>query len=135
MREDTKLAMRRAVAALAICAAGCGTTYSPREPGRVHVVMTNTGEEVLERDGKTYPIEIFSTSVMGAVAGNPAAEDVMRTHVSRSRTAGGLGILSAVVTPIGFLMLAASAGDPSTTSTAAQPPNPARNSTSRAPAR
>jgi hypothetical protein len=109
--------MRWMVAVLAICAVGCGTTYSPREPGWVHIVMANQGEEVLERDGKTYPIEIFSASVMGAVAGNPAAEDVMRTYVSRSRTAGGLGILSAVVSPIGLALLALSAGEPSTSRT------------------
>jgi hypothetical protein len=75
-----------------ICAAlsvGCASSYSPREPGRINVVLVG-GSRVLEKDGKLYSMSGLSIDPIEAVSGNPLAEAHARTFVSRRQTAGVL---------------------------------------------
>ena len=71
---------------------GCATSYSPREPGRIHVVTT-AGGRLLEKDGKRYGMFGLSSDPIEAVSGNPAAEEHARTFVHRRRTGGALFLL------------------------------------------
>lgn len=85
---------------------GCGTTYLPREPNRIHVVLNAGGQEVFEKDGKTYDVRGFSAGLLEAVQGNPAAEEHARTYVRRQRIANGLTIVAATALVIGYVSLA-----------------------------
>ena len=78
-----KATIRSVLTPAAICAImsmGCATTYSPRETGRIHFLTSGKGEEVMEKDGKKYSMDIFS----GATAKGGAA--LMREEVHRDKT-------------------------------------------------
>jgi hypothetical protein len=91
---------------LAVLSMGCGTSYAPREPGRINFVLTTGGEEALEKDGKRYKIGGFSGDLSEAVKGNPAAEEHARAYVRRERIATGLAILGGGALGIGYLSFA-----------------------------
>jgi hypothetical protein len=81
-------------ALVAICAtvsAGCGAAgrYSPRAPGRIHIVKTESGR-ALQKNGILYSMSSLSNDPIRVVAGDPAAEEHARTYVGRPRTAGVL---------------------------------------------
>ena len=99
-----KTAIQRALAPVAIGAVlsmGCGTTYSPRETGRISLVMSGLGEEVLKKNGKDYKIGGFSGDLIEAVSGNRAAEAHARKFVRRQRISTSLGILAGVALFVG----------------------------------
>jgi hypothetical protein len=103
-----KSTSRRSLTPLAILAAwclGCGTTYSPRESGRIHFLMSGTGEDVIEKDGKTYKVRGFSRDLALAVSGNPAAEEHANIFVSRQRVAIGLELLASAAILAGWVFL------------------------------
>ena len=72
------------LAALAIFAAGCASTYLPQEPGRVSFILDGPGF-ALYKDGTKYGAGGLSSEPVRAVAGNPLAEAHARTFVNRSR--------------------------------------------------
>jgi hypothetical protein len=81
---------RRFPTLVAICAAlsvGCASSYYPREPGRINVVLAS-GRRVLEKDGKFYGMSGLWSDPIEAVSGNPRAEEHARTFVSRRQTTG-----------------------------------------------
>jgi hypothetical protein len=75
----------------ATASAGCGTagSYSPRAPGRIHIVKTESGR-ALQKNGILYSMSSLSNDPIRVVAGDPAAEEHARTYVGRPRTAGVL---------------------------------------------
>ena len=78
-----------------ICAAlsvGCASSYSPREPGRINVVLVG-GSRVLEKDGRLYNMSGLWSDPIEAVSGHPLAEEHARIFVSRRQTAGVLILL------------------------------------------
>jgi hypothetical protein len=85
---------------------GCATTYAPRETGRIHFLTSGKGEEVIEKDGKKYSMDIFSGELVDAVSGNPAAEEHARTSVRRQRIGGGLAILAGLSVLAGYVTIA-----------------------------
>jgi hypothetical protein len=88
MRTQTIMTSRRISLLVAIwvgLSVGCATGYSPREPGRIHIVTTANGR-LLEKDGKLYSMSGFRNGLVEAVSGDPAAEAHARTFVSRTRT-------------------------------------------------
>jgi hypothetical protein len=90
MRIGIRGLLRPVAASLAILSVGCGTTYSPREPGRIYFAISRQ-DEILMKDGKKFSLSAFSGDLAEAVSGNPAAEEHARTYVRRQRIAGVLG--------------------------------------------
>jgi hypothetical protein len=90
MRIGIRGLLRPVAASLAILTVGCGTTYSPREPGRIYFAISRQ-DEILVKDGKKFSLSAFSGDLAEAVSGNPAAEKHARTYVRRQRIAGVLG--------------------------------------------
>ena len=72
------------IAALALFATGCASTYLPQGPGRVSFILNGPGF-ALYKDGTKYGAGGLSSDPVRAVAGNPVAEKQARTFVSRSR--------------------------------------------------
>jgi hypothetical protein len=103
------------VAIYAVLSLGCGTSYSPREPGRLNFVMSGTGEEALEKDGKRYRVQGFSDELVEAVRGNSAAEEHARRFVHHQRLASGFAIATAVALGFAVIFLAASMAEPAGT--------------------
>jgi hypothetical protein len=104
-----KSTVRRTVAPVlmvTLLSVGCGTSYSPREPGRISFVLTGQGEEALEKDGKRYKIGGFSEDLVEAVRGNAAAEEQARSSVHQQRVATGLTILGGTGLALGYLSFA-----------------------------
>jgi ABC-type Fe3+-siderophore transport system permease subunit len=95
------------VAIYAVLSAGCATSYSPREPGRIHFVLNHGGEEALERDGQKYPIGGFSGGqLLAAVTGNSAAEARARAYVDHRQTFSGYAIVTGIaLAVVGFLFI------------------------------
>jgi hypothetical protein len=104
--------MLRPVAILALLGMGCGTSYSPRAPGRINFLLSARGEEVLEKDGRTYKIGGFSSDLVEAVSGNPAAEKHARTYVHHQQISHGLAIVTTVALMVGVFLLAMSTAEP-----------------------
>jgi hypothetical protein len=107
--------IRNLLAPVAIYAAfslGCGTSYSPREPGRINFVLNVAGDEVLEKNGKTYRFGGFSGDLVEAVSGNPAAEEHARRHVELQRRASGLAIATGVVLGVALVCFVGGAAEP-----------------------
>ncbi len=64
--------------------AGCGTagSYSPQQPGRIHIVKTESGR-ALQKNGTIYSMSWLSSDPVRIVAGDPVAEEHARTYVAR----------------------------------------------------
>jgi hypothetical protein len=111
-----KKTLQRTISPLVIGAmlsVGCATSYAPQEPGRIHFLISSKGEDVLEKDGRTYNMGALSGDLLEAVSGSPAAEAHARTFVHRQRIAGGLAILALGALVPGYLLLAEGiTGDP-----------------------
>jgi hypothetical protein len=93
----------------ALLGAGClGTTYTPREPGRIHFLMNYKGDDVLEKDGQRYPLKEVGTSpeLLAAFRGNPAAEQQARDYNDHQRKAVVLAIVTGVAFAADILCLA-----------------------------
>jgi hypothetical protein len=124
-----KTAIQRALAPVAIGAVlsmGCGTTYAPRESGRISLVMSG-GEEVLEKDGKEYKIGGFSRDLIEAVSGSKAAEEHARAYVGRQRLSRGLAILTGVAMAVGTCLVAFAMAEPVSPEKTGPDPNLQRN--------
>ena len=116
------------VAIMAILSAGCGTSYSPREPGRIHIVLNPEGKEFLERDGQRYSMGGFSGGqVLAAVAGNPAAEDRARAYVDNREAFSGYAIASGVALCVMSFLLIALTAEP--TQDSSETPSASRGNT------
>jgi hypothetical protein len=103
---------------VAICATlslGCASGYSPREPGRIHIV----GSSTLEKDGRLYGMTGFSSDPIEAVSGNPAAEEHARTFVHRRQTMAILIPLELAVGISGAVLVAGGPNDRARNATAA----------------
>jgi hypothetical protein len=94
------------LAALAALSLGCASVYTPREPGRIHLVKSGAFM-ALEKDGKTYATSGLWRDPIEAVAGNPRAEEHARTFVSRTRLATVLMLIGAAGYVATFAALAA----------------------------
>jgi hypothetical protein len=94
------------IAALAALSLGCASVYTPREPGRIHLVKSGAFM-ALEKDGKTYATSGLWRDPIEAVSGNPRAEERARTFVSRTRLGTVLMIIGAVGYVATFAALAA----------------------------
>jgi|GEM_PF-1698758 len=97
------------VAIGALLGAGClGTTYTPREPGRIHFLMNYKGEDVLEKDGQKYPLEEVGASqdLLTLFRGNPAAEEHARGYLHHQRNAKYWAIVTGVGLAVDILCLA-----------------------------
>jgi hypothetical protein len=110
----------------AVMSMGCSTTYAPREPGRISLVMSG-GEEVLEKDGKEYKIGGFSRDLIEAVSGSRAAEEHARAYVRRQRLSRGLAIFSGVAFVAGSLLVAFAMAEPVSPEKTGPDPNLQRN--------
>jgi hypothetical protein len=95
-----------AVALSVLLLMGCGTSYRPRETGRITFVLTPTGDEALEKDGKRYGIGGFSGDLVEAVTGNVAAEEQARNYVHQRRVGSGLLGLGIVAMLVGYTSFA-----------------------------
>src|SRR5512140_1695805 len=110
--------LRAVVAALAIAAllgAGCfGTTYQPREPGRIHFLMDYKGDDVLEKDGKRYPLGELGTSpdFLAGFKANPAADAHARIYRQHQVRAKVWAVVTGVALGIGIFCLALAATPP-----------------------
>lgn len=58
--------------------AGCGTTYQPRQPGRVSLVVHHAAI-LYTKDGHEFPVGPFSGHLPGLVADSPGAASHART--------------------------------------------------------
>jgi hypothetical protein len=94
------------IAVLAALSLGCASVYTPREPGRIHVVKSGAFM-ALEKDGKTYATSGLWRDPIDAVSGNPRAEERARTFVSRTRLATVLMVIGAAGFVATFAALAA----------------------------
>jgi hypothetical protein len=100
------MSSRKISTLVAICSAlgvGCASSYTPREPGRIHFVRT-AGGRVLEKDGKRYGMSGLASDPILAVSGNPAAEEHARTFVSRTQTSGIVFLLGVAVAVPGLAL-------------------------------
>jgi hypothetical protein len=96
------------VVVYAVLSMGCGTSYSSREPGRIHYVLSSTGEETIEKDGRIYKLSPFSGDLAKAVSGNKVAEEHARKYVHRQRVAGGLAIVAGIALIVAYIGVAES---------------------------
>ena len=99
----------------ALLAAGClGTTYTPREPGRIHFLMNYKGNDVLQKDGQKYPLEEVGASqdLLAAFRGNPAAEEHARGYLHHQHNAKLLAIVTGVTFAVDMFCLALLATPP-----------------------
>lgn len=81
--------------ALVVLVAACSSTYVPRRPGTVAVVMED-GAPTYMRDGQRWQHGFLGGGLLDAVAGNPAAERAAREYHDRMRD-GLLVTLATVV--------------------------------------
>lgn len=99
----------------ALLGTGCyGTTYQPREPGRIHFVMKFDGKDVLEKDGKKYTLDEtgLPDGLADEFAGNAAAQEHIRSYADSRRTARGWATAGVVGLGVGIFLLALMATPP-----------------------
>lgn len=112
--------MKRRAIAIVLCVtllaltAGCfSSQYTPRNNGRVAMMVRN-GQAGYMRDGKFHRHGFFGSGLEEAVKGNPLAEEAASTYYNRSAWGFVLGVGGLVCAEIGlFQMLEGDRADPS----------------------
>jgi len=94
------------VAAAAIAAVGCNSTYAPRRSGQLRIVM-ESGQPVLVKHGRIYPLGMFGGGLVEATADSPRAlehAEAFRDGMATGAVAYLAGIAALLAAPIGIVV-------------------------------